>query len=505
MGKFKKLFNYYLSSYWNNSRTLSSMYSFLKIFFERNNKIDSTVSSFGNVFRNSKWSNLQVQNIKKSFIKQWLSSALIISITFLILFTYSDTTLNLSYLTFFYIKQTLNELITNCYYFIGCLLFQVYFQINNLFTSNQTSTQVNNLSLNSNPSPFKVSSKRTDLHTDNTSNVSSNLFFLQKTLHLLDTFRDTNLLSESTSSIKNNNHFQLSGSFMNTIQQSTVLNSINTKPFIVDSNSLSELDFVLSTKLNSSFTNSLTLPTTLQDLYTNESSVNNDPMISETLTYGLNNIAKQQRWLTRNFWSNQNFVKDSNRITEAKSFIQNPLLSNNLIDTNIWMSNKLSGSETENTSSIFNQLSANPTLLPVFNSFDTSRFFLNQRYTFLNQLPNQIITNSSNIQLTSTPIKSSTTNLKLTLLQSYFTRNLSFNTTVYSSNINNLNYNTIPNSYSQDNMSNTQVHNLFVATTFTDLLQQNDLQSLNTINASVNGSSKLYLNSNFVNTPSFKS
>jgi len=175
------------------------------------------------------------------------------------------------------------------------LLFQVYFQINNLFTSNQTSTQVNNLSLNNNPSSFKVSPKRTDLHTDNTSNVSSNLFFLQKTLPLLDTFRDTNLLSESTSSIKNNNHFQLSGSFMNTIQQSTVLNSINTKPFIVDSNSLSELDFVLSTKLNSSFTNSLTLPTTLQDLYTNESSVNNDPMISETLTYGLNNIAKQQR------------------------------------------------------------------------------------------------------------------------------------------------------------------------------------------------------------------
>ena len=82
---------------------------------------------------------------------------------------------------------------------------------------------------------------------------------------------------------------------MNTIQQSTVLNSINAKPFSVGSNSLSELDFVLSTKLNSSFTNSLTLPTTLQDLYTNENSVNNDPMISETLTYELNNIAKQQR------------------------------------------------------------------------------------------------------------------------------------------------------------------------------------------------------------------
>lgn len=175
------------------------------------------------------------------------------------------------------------------------MLFQIYFQINNLFTSNQTSAQVSNLPLNSNPSSFKVSSNRTDLHTASTSNVSSNLFFLQKTLPLLDTFRDTNLLSESTSSIKNNNHFRLSGSFMNTIQQSTVLNSINTKPFSASSNSLSEFNFVLSTKLNSSFTNSLTLPTTLQDLYTNESLVNNDPMVSETLTYGLNNIAKQQR------------------------------------------------------------------------------------------------------------------------------------------------------------------------------------------------------------------
>ena len=505
MGKFKKLFNYYLSSYWNNSRTLSSMYSLLKIFFERNNKIDTTVSSFGNVFRNSKWSNLQVQNIKKSFIKQWLSSALIISITFLLLFTYSDITLNLSYLTFFYLKQTLNELVTNCYYFIGCLLFQVYFRINNLFTSNQTLTQVNNLSLNNNPSPFKVSSKRTNLHTDNVSNVSSNLFFLQKTLPLLDTFRDTNLLSESTSSIKNDNHFQLSGSFTNTIQQSTVLNSINTKSFNTCSSSLSEFNFVLSTKLNSSFTNSLTLPTTLQDLYTNESSINNDPMVSETLTYGLNNIAKQQRWLTRNFWSNQNFVKDSNRITEAKSFIQNPLLSSSLIDTNIWISNKLLGSETENTSSIFNQLSANPTLLPVFNAFDTSRFFLNQRYTFLNQLPNQVIVNSSSIKLKSIHTESSTTNLKLTLLQSYFTRNLPFNTTLYSSNTGNLVSNIVSNVHTRDDVSNTQVRNLFVATTFTDLLQQSDLQSLNTINASINGYSKLYLNSNFVSTSSFKS
>jgi len=61
------------------------------------------------------------------------------------------------------------------------------------------------------------------------------------------------------------------------------------------------MPYTLSTDLNPSFTNSLTFGTTLQELYTKEGDVSNDPVLTETVTHSLNNIAKQQRWLTRNF------------------------------------------------------------------------------------------------------------------------------------------------------------------------------------------------------------
>ena len=48
------------------------------------------------------------------------------------------------------------------------------------------------------------------------------------------------------------------------------------------------------------------------------------------------------------------------------------------------------------------------------------------------------------------------------------------------------------------------IRNFFISTTFADLLQQNDLHALNTVNASTNASSKLYLNPNYI-VSNFKS
>lgn len=500
MGKFKKIFNYYLSSYWNNSRTLSSMYSFLKIFFERNNKIDSTVSSFGNVFRNSKWSNMQVQNIKKLFIKQWLWFFCIIMLTLFYTITYTGVTLNASYLSFFYFKQTLNEFITNFYYLVGCVIYQLYLFISTLLVSNQ---QTNIVSTPQTPS-FKQVSTNLPVNTlsSNNTNTNENLFFLQKTLSSLNNIN----FVESTLLLKDNSstNLTINSSFTNKINflSTSLSNSTFTTP---NSTLNTESSYTLSARLNPDFSNSLTLSTTLENLYSNESSFKNDPMLTEGLTHNLNNIAKQQRWLTRNFWSNQNFVSDSNKITQAKTFIQNPLLSHSSIDSNIWLSNKLSGLETEKTSNTFNKLLPNYDLLSVFNFFDTSRFFLNQRYSFLNQLPNQFITSSPNISQKSSAISNpETSTLKLTLVQSYFLRNLPFSTSLYSSNPSFLNNG--PQAHSLINNSSTEgtIRNFFTPTSFTDLLQQGDLQALNTINASTNAASKLCLNRNY-NNNNFKS
>ncbi len=141
----------------------------------------------------------------------------------------------------------------------------------------------------------------------------------------------------------------------------------------------------------------------------------------------------------------------------------------------------------------------------MFNSFDTSRFFLNQRYTILNQLPNQFITNSiSTLPVLNSTGESSTVNLKLTILRSYFVRNLPFNVELYNSNSQtSLNVSSLAVSDSLNTGSNTS-NNFFLSTTFTDLLQQSDLQALNTLNASTNTISKLHLNKNFTST-NFKS
>ena len=480
------------------------MYSFLKIFFERNNKIDSTVSSFGNVFRNSKWSNLQIQNIKKLFIKQWLGFFLFIVLSSLFIFTFSETTLNIIYLSFFYFKQTVNELLTNCYYFVGCVLYQLHSYLNSLLLSNQVKVlKTNKVNLDTPSVKANVSLNSTQtLQTQNYSTLNTlNTFFLQKTLPLVNNLSFSPTVHQELTS--SSNHLNLSSDFTVKIHHSTISNSVKSWNKL-SSPLTNEVSYILSPKLNSDFNNSITLSTTLDSLYANEGNFSSDPMLTETLTQGYNNIAKQQRWLTRNFWSNQNFVNDSNLITQAKTFIQNPLLSNSAIDTNIWLSNKLVGTETESASLVFNQLTPNSDLLSVFNSFDSSRFFLNQRYSFLNRLDNQTIINSISKPSLSTPVSTSNTvTLKLTLLQSYFTRNVVSNTLLYTPSVNSKfldrNLTLTSNAFSNE------VRNLFVATTFTDLLQQGDLQSLNTINASVNNSSKLYLNRNFNSLNSFKS
>ena len=63
-----KVFNYFLSPYLNSNNIRNYNSTLLKLFFERNNKYNNVFSSLGNVFRNSKWSDLQVQNIKTSMV-----------------------------------------------------------------------------------------------------------------------------------------------------------------------------------------------------------------------------------------------------------------------------------------------------------------------------------------------------------------------------------------------------------------------------------------------------
>ena len=163
------------------------------------------------------------------------------------------------------------------------------------------------------------------------------------------------------------------------------------------------------------------------------------------------------------------------------------------------MSNKFSGTETEQLTEALSKLKYNPNILANFNFFDSSRFYTNQRYTFLNKLPNQFIVNTPLLSNTNPDMTTPTLNLKSKLLESYFSRNLTQNIQLYFTNDKNPTLNTKPITAVNANIR----YNVFITSQFSDLLQLSDLQTLNSINASTNSISMLQLNTN-VSSKTFK-
>jgi hypothetical protein len=232
---------------------------------------------------------MQTQNIKKLFIKQWLWFFLLISLTVFFLLTYSGVSLNAFYLSLFYIKQTLNEFITNCYYLVGCVIYQVYMSVSVLLFKNQqcaTPQIIQPLNLSSLSQKIQVNTV-----LPSSTNVATNLFFLQRTLLSLN-----GLGSTCNTLIPNifNNNLDVNSGFLSKVNFLST-SSNNTKTFKVLNALNIETPYTLNPHLNQSFSNSLTLSTNLGNLYTNEDSFKSDPILTETIMHNLNNTAKQQR------------------------------------------------------------------------------------------------------------------------------------------------------------------------------------------------------------------
>lgn len=62
----KDFFSFFTSKFYDNIKFNHSFSSKLKVMFERSTKTRQTLSSLGNVYRNSKWTDLSIQNIKSS-------------------------------------------------------------------------------------------------------------------------------------------------------------------------------------------------------------------------------------------------------------------------------------------------------------------------------------------------------------------------------------------------------------------------------------------------------
>jgi len=163
--------------------------------------------------------------------------------------------------------------------FISMLLFR-----NQQDTTSRVTQPLNSISLSQKIQVNTVLTSSTD--------TTTNLFFLQRTLLSLSNLGNTcNTLSPNTS---NNNNLDVNSGFLSKVNfLSTLSNSTGTFKAVGILNT--ETPYTLNSRLNQSFSNSLTFSTNLENLYTNESSFKSDPILTETITHGLNNTAKQQR------------------------------------------------------------------------------------------------------------------------------------------------------------------------------------------------------------------
>lgn len=377
-----KLVNYFLSSYMNNNKLRNYPNALLKLFFERNNKNISLISNLGNVFRNSKWSDFKIQNIKLSFINQYIS---IWGMFFTLLLVY------------FLLVTHLNPNLSISYWFVRSGLYDYYRDIS-----------------------FTISVSVSALYAYITSRINHKVDIISKTIFTTSSQKTTSIptgkllpsnnltvfdlrIVQSLYKVKYNldlaEHSKYMENFINSLNPKiyipTNLNYTYT-PIII---TLSKISKTPQYELNQigqvgSFDllnlgnhiyildqNPLT-PYTVNKLKF-ETSLNYNNLKQVT------DIAKQDRWLLKNSPINFNTLSASQMHLESKKLINQQIVDSKTSDSNLWLSNFTSGTNL-NISDVLTQSNLN--LLKNYNFFEESIYFFNKRYTFL---VNQRVLNST--------------------------------------------------------------------------------------------------------------
>jgi len=93
--------------------------------------------------------------------------------------------------------------------------------------------------------------------------------------------------------------------------------------------------FVLSSNLNSQFTNVNFINSQNQNVSSLKNFFTKYAFLNESLTNQSLNLIKQYRWLTKNYLNSSQLNKNSNNLTQSKSLISDPLNDINILDRNV--------------------------------------------------------------------------------------------------------------------------------------------------------------------------
>ena len=390
-----------------------------------------TLSNLGNVFRNSKWSDLQIQNIKTSLVSHktyFLLTVLFVALFYILVLPYLyyvlyGTILNIGRIVFS-ITQTLTCVIS-MNFVIFTYLFKHFFKN---FEQNVVLKVTQSHELQK---PLKINFSNSSGLADYDTKLISSLYKLSNSL----------LLFENSKAIVN---WQTGASpyLNNSLDYNSRILSLDLFKVAKSTYDTSDLytvrdsEFLPSSTTLESFTSNNTynlLPAHLNNTKEGQHSL----LLNLLSTQKSNDILKQSRWSLKNSLISEEFIKQNNMFLNSKRLLGTTFSAPALTDHNIWVSNFKTGNSAKNT--ILSPNLNNNEVLKSFNTFEESRNFMFTRYLlFINNktlLPTKALVKQFSGE--QRHLNYNTANYFLT--QEYFTKTLFTNNNVLFLNTINVN------------------------------------------------------------------
>ena len=353
MRNFNNTVNYFFQKFYNNLKYSNRILFSLRIFFERTTKNTNIVSWLGNVYRNSKWSSLNIQNIKMSFRYQASSifTMYLVFFIFVYVFRYNISILQFFLFTpsyFWYIIQDWlsysSLLILSFFYFFiqkTDILFSTL--LPNFFLSvgnNKQDKQTNTIILG----------KKTNIGQKQVRSIDHNVHFDETFLKLAYNLQKT----VNTISLVDYHYRQERNSYLNVVLHVEKLNS-NLKSLLSKFFILTNSRYGMYELKNNSISNneSKYKLVGLNLKHSNSISYNNlklnsllkyDFKLQKTVISNLSKnlmLSKENRWLWKSSLLSDKILVNLNKTVHLKKLISNPQLNENIISNNIWGSNNI--------------------------------------------------------------------------------------------------------------------------------------------------------------------
>ena len=407
MRKITKLINFFISDYYSNPKYKHSIYSFLKFFYERSNKTMGLYSSVSNIFKNSKWTNYRIQNIKNSFqsrIPKLLLTVIVFVIIFLNYKHFIFPIVELVYnILFFVLKDLLYDNVSLAVSVLVTFVYSVKIYICNYFIFLLT------------PNSKIKFTYREKLKSHYIKQNKIKIPFI----NINEAFLTTNYVNSMSLLFKLKNNFYWLNLY-NEITQKNIFKVMFNRLFILD-NKIITTKNLEKTPINYSFNfkNQCFYPYNYTTYIENTSTVakinlfknfNSNffkPVAFENILISSLNVLKQTRWITRNLVLSDKFMLNTNFFTEYKKMIGDNVTVSNLPNINVWASSNIP--KIWNAQKLLTVLlshESNFYLNGLVNDFDESRLWLFKKMYF-NTVIRHISTVASSNVYHSTNLKSS--------------------------------------------------------------------------------------------------